>query len=125
METFQLAGEGAHVVQMKAIDGNNELGKIKRLVHCMHVAGEYMKKRTRRHVRNEICLGLGLGRTHSPPIVNGKFPEPFEGHFEGQAFGAFGPDMGSFENFIVVFNEAEVWPAVNDTILEPPQHKLW
>src|SRR5215467_16070528 len=106
---------------MKAIDGNNELGKIKRLVHRMHVAGEYMKKRTRGDVRNKICLGLGLGRTNTPPIVDGKFSEPVEVHFEGQAFGAFSPNMGSFENPVVVFDEAEVRPAVGNTILEPPQ----
>src|SRR5215467_1136302 len=33
--------------------------------------------------------------------------------------------MGGFENPVVVFHEAEVRPAVGNSILEPSQQKLW
>src|SRR4030095_14529609 len=112
IKPLELAGKGAHVVQMKTIDRNNELGKVELLVNRVHVTGEDMKKRARRDVRNKIRLGLGFGRTNSPPIVDGKFAESFEFHFVGQSFGAFGAHMGSFENFFVVFDEAEVWTGV-------------
>src|SRR5262245_48236139 len=81
IEAFELTSQGAHVVEMKTIDGNNELGKIKRLVHGVHVTGENMKKRARRDIRNKICLGLGFRRTNPPPIVDRKLAQSLKFHF--------------------------------------------
>ena len=69
VKTFQLPGQRAHVVEMKAIDRDDELREVQFLVYGLDIGGKHMEKRARCDIGNEISFGLGLGRTNSPPVV--------------------------------------------------------
>ena len=44
IEAFKISGDGAHVVEMVTVDGDDVLGEVQGLVHGMHVARQHMEK---------------------------------------------------------------------------------